>query len=107
VAHDFATGVMFHEAETVVGRNLWALAIFNMIAGYAASLALGFFVLRGRRIRGLIPHLIFIPVYWLFISAAAYRAVWQFATDPQKWEKTPHGISRFRPRRAAARRAAT
>lgn len=96
VVHDFATGAMFSEAETLVGRNLWALAIFNMIAGYAASLALGFFVLRGRKIRGLIPYLIFIPVYWLLISVAAYRAVWQFATDPQRWEKTEHGITRQR-----------
>ena len=27
----------------------------------------------------------------LLISAAAYRALWQFATAPFKWEKTEHG----------------
>jgi hypothetical protein len=35
------------------------------------------------------------PVYWLLISAAAYRAIWQFATARRfEWEKTEHGISR-------------
>lgn len=31
------------------------------------------------------------PLYWLLISAAAYRALWQYATAPFKWEKTEHG----------------
>jgi hypothetical protein len=39
------------------------------------------------------PHVIFIPVYWLFVSAAAYRAVWQLVRAPFYWEKTEHGVS--------------
>lgn len=31
------------------------------------------------------------PVYWLLVSAAAYRALWQLWHDPFRWEKTPHG----------------
>jgi Glycosyltransferases, probably involved in cell wall biogenesis len=30
------------------------------------------------------------PVYWLLISVAAYRALWQLLRDPFSWEKTPH-----------------
>ena len=30
------------------------------------------------------------PLYWILISAAAYRAVWQLLRDPFRWEKTPH-----------------
>jgi hypothetical protein len=33
------------------------------------------------------------PFYWLLISAAAYRALWQFVTAPFKWEKTEHELS--------------
>ena len=33
------------------------------------------------------------PLYWLLISGAAYRAIWQFMTDRFGWEKTEHGVS--------------
>ena len=34
------------------------------------------------------------PLYWLLISVAAYRAVWQLLREPFLWEKTPHGAAR-------------
>ena len=34
------------------------------------------------------------PLYWLLISAACYRAIWQFATARFTWEKTEHGLAR-------------
>jgi hypothetical protein len=37
------------------------------------------------------------PLYWLLISAAAYRALWQFMTARFVWEKTEHGLARARP----------
>jgi hypothetical protein len=33
------------------------------------------------------------PVYWLLLSAAAYKAAWQLVTRPHYWEKTQHGLS--------------
>ena len=33
------------------------------------------------------------PIYWLLISAAAYRALWQFVTARFEWEKTEHGLA--------------
>ena len=33
------------------------------------------------------------PVYWLLISAAGYRALVQLFTRPHHWEKTEHGHS--------------
>ncbi|MEZ5839103.1 MAG: hypothetical protein R3D02_01285 [Hyphomicrobiales bacterium] len=35
-------------------------------------------------------RLVTLPAYWLLISAAAYRAVYQLWRDPFLWEKTPH-----------------
>jgi cellulose synthase/poly-beta-1,6-N-acetylglucosamine synthase-like glycosyltransferase len=32
--------------------------------------------------------------YWLLISAAAYRGLWQLIVKPFFWEKTTHGITR-------------
>jgi cellulose synthase/poly-beta-1,6-N-acetylglucosamine synthase-like glycosyltransferase len=36
------------------------------------------------------------PLYWLLISAATYRALWQLLRDPFRWEKTPHGVAGHR-----------
>jgi hypothetical protein len=30
------------------------------------------------------------PIYWLGISFAAYRALWQLVFAPYYWEKTEH-----------------
>lgn len=47
--------------------------------------------LRGRRKLG--PWSLLFPFYWLLMSVATWRGVFQFFSDPFKWEKTPHGIS--------------
>jgi hypothetical protein len=33
-------------------------------------------------------------LYWVLISIAAYRGLWQLVTKPFYWEKTPHGQGR-------------
>ncbi len=33
------------------------------------------------------------PIYWLFTSMAAYKALWQIVIRPYYWEKTDHVIS--------------
>ena len=47
---------------------------------------------RGRRRLAL--SALFMPVIWLLMSAAAYRALWQLVRDPYLWEKTEHGVDR-------------
>jgi hypothetical protein len=32
--------------------------------------------------------------YWVLMSIAAYRGLWQLIHDPFYWEKTQHGVSR-------------
>ena len=34
--------------------------------------------------------MLFTPVYWMMMSIAAWRAVWQLWRKPHLWEKTPH-----------------
>ncbi len=34
--------------------------------------------------------LLSLPIYWIFLSRAAWRAVWQLIFKPHLWEKTPH-----------------
>lgn len=72
-------------------NGLVALCGFNLIVGYGAGIALAVLALRRRGISGLAPSTMWIPFYWLAISFAAYRAVWDFIRRPYYWEKTPHG----------------
>ncbi len=36
---------------------------------------------------------VFIPIYWLLHSYAAWRAAAQVVWAPHLWEKTPHGLT--------------
>ncbi|MBT3070824.1 glycosyltransferase [Rhodomicrobium sp. Az07] len=73
---------------------LWIAAV-NFVGGYAANIALSAFAVAETRHRHLMAHVLFIPIYWLFVSAAAYRALWQLFRAPFHWEKTEHGVSRI------------
>jgi glycosyltransferase XagB len=43
--------------------------------------------------KALLPHGLGIMLYWVLISAAAYRGLWQLIFRPFYWEKTPHGLA--------------
>jgi glycosyltransferase XagB len=36
------------------------------------------------------PHVLAMPIYWLLVSWAAWRAIAQLAAAPHYWEKTEH-----------------
>ena len=93
LAYDAIQGTLFQRGAGLNEDIVLGIALLNFIGGYAVNLTLGALSLRGTRHNGLWPHVIFIPVYWLFVSAAAYRAVWQLVRAPFYWEKTEHGVS--------------
>jgi len=93
LAYDGGFGGLFHGAESLLGLQFWGIATFNLVAGYGAAIVLGVVSLRARGVAGLLPQILLIPVYWLCISVAAYRALYQLIADPFYWEKTQHGIS--------------
>ena len=63
----------------------------NLVLGYAVSMALSWIALARRGAKGLYLQVFAIPVYWLCIGAAAYRALMQVVSRPFHWEKTLHG----------------
>jgi cellulose synthase/poly-beta-1,6-N-acetylglucosamine synthase-like glycosyltransferase len=65
-----------------------------LIAGYAISAALGLIGLARRRMLNCAWALLLMPVYWLLLSLAAWRALFQLLRDPYRWEKTEHGLAR-------------
>jgi cellulose synthase/poly-beta-1,6-N-acetylglucosamine synthase-like glycosyltransferase len=62
--------------------------------GYAASIVLALTGLRRRRLLHEARVLLLMPLYWLMLSAAAWRALYQLLRDPHRWEKTEHGLAR-------------
>ena len=90
-------------ATVGVGQQVVLLVSGTLVVlGYFGSLLLSLSaILRARAFR-LIPYLLLTPLYWLLISFAGYRALFQFIADPHAWEKTEHGLSgAMRPRRPA------
>ncbi len=66
----------------------------TFLGGYASTIAID---LIGLRRRGLLRHawvLVLTPLYWFLLSLAAWRALFQLLHDPQRWEKTEHGLAR-------------
>ena len=89
-AADAASGGLLAAPDTLVGRGIWWLGVFNLAAGYLTGAALGVMAVRRRGRLDMARHVVLMPVYWLLISIAAYRALWQLAVAPHLWEKTEH-----------------
>ncbi len=64
--------------------------IINIVLGYAAFMVLSWRALPVSGLTRLRRKLIAVPLYWLLISWASWRAVWHLCTRPFEWEKTPH-----------------
>jgi len=89
-ALDLWSGQGFMSATASSGSLLWWVAVFNLVAGYGAGVALGVAAVSSRGWGRLALSSGFMPIYWLFISFAAYRGLWQLLRAPFYWEKTAH-----------------
>ncbi len=74
-----------------------AVDTINVGCGYLAFILLGWRNLAPGEKRGLWKIVLFTPVYWMMMSVAAWRAVWQLWRKPHLWEKTPHKPLRATP----------
>jgi glycosyltransferase involved in cell wall biosynthesis len=87
---DAAHGLFPVVPQTVSGQALWWVGLFNLVTGYATGVALGSVAVAACGRRRLAAHTALMPLYWLLISFAAYRAVGQLMAAPHLWEKTEH-----------------
>jgi glycosyltransferase involved in cell wall biosynthesis len=92
LAWQAAAGRLLAPAQTPLEAALWTAAWINLAAGYLASIAVGAASALRRGQPGLALSALLMPLCWLLVSAAAYRALYQLATDPYRWEKTEHGL---------------
>jgi glycosyltransferase involved in cell wall biosynthesis len=66
----------------------------TLATGYAASGMLALLGLKRRHLLGSAWVLLAMPAHWLLLSLAAWRALYQLARDPYRWEKTEHGLAK-------------
>jgi cellulose synthase/poly-beta-1,6-N-acetylglucosamine synthase-like glycosyltransferase len=71
------------------------LNMFVFFLGYGISIAAGWRAIRLKKIDGWWRELATLPVYWLMMTLAAWKATWQFIVAPFHWNKTEHGLSAF------------
>jgi cellulose synthase/poly-beta-1,6-N-acetylglucosamine synthase-like glycosyltransferase len=103
----FLAGVLYEFAMPGLSDPETNLAI--PVGLHAATLVAGFFASafvswRGLSQRGLTATswvLALMPLHWLLLSVAAWRALYQLLRDPYYWEKTEHGLAHTSRRHAA------
>jgi cellulose synthase/poly-beta-1,6-N-acetylglucosamine synthase-like glycosyltransferase len=80
-------------ANTVM-ENAAPIFATSLLSGYASTIVLDMIGLRRRGLLGNAWVLILTPLHWMLLSLAAWRALFQLTFDPQRWEKTEHGLAR-------------
>ncbi|MEP9370637.1 glycosyltransferase family 2 protein [Mesorhizobium sp. KR1-2] len=66
------------------------LDMVNIAGSYLSFLVLGCRTLKVSERTGVCKVVLFMPVYWMMISLAAWRSLWQLWLRPHHWEKTAH-----------------
>ena len=99
LVHSLFAGALVWELATawLDGAAVPGLLGFHaatLLAGYLISAALGLIGLARRRLLNCAWALLLMPLYWLLLSLAAWRALFQLVRDPYRWEKTEHGLAR-------------
>jgi len=80
--------------DPVFPQFLLFISLFNLLAGNGAFTYLSMLAPIRRGWLDLIPYSLTVFGYWVLISIAAYKGLWQLIYDPFYWEKTQHGVSR-------------
>lgn len=75
------------------GLTPMAAAFGGLLIGNAVAIARAALSPLRRGWWGLAGWGLLVPLYWVMLSLAAYRAVYGFLVKPFEWEKTTHGVT--------------
>jgi cellulose synthase/poly-beta-1,6-N-acetylglucosamine synthase-like glycosyltransferase len=92
--------------DAVFPEPLLFLSLFNLLAGNGALMFLNMLAPIRRGWLDLIPYSLTAFGYWVMLSIASYRGLWQLLRNPFYWEKTHHGVSQHVVRELAEAREA-
>ncbi len=73
-------------------------SVFNLVGGYTTYGLLALAVLKATGHGKHAIALLSLPFYWILLSFAGWRALYQLFVTPHHWEKTPHGFAFLRSR---------
>lgn len=88
------SGLLLADKANTFDQIFAGLYFMTLVTGYLFSALLGLVGLRRRGLLRSAPYLLLLPIYWLLLSFAAWRAVFQIMRAPYRWEKTEHGLAR-------------
>ena len=71
---------------------LYPIAVGHLVVGVATPMLAAALAAVRRRRAWLALSVIWMPIYWLLISLAGYRALVELFVRPFHWEKTRHGL---------------
>ncbi len=78
---------------TLLQCLLLAIDLANIFGSYIVFLVLGASAMIDHELRQVGKKWLFIPAYWIMVSYAAWRAVFELRSNPFFWQKTPHNRS--------------
>lgn len=84
------TGIL----DAVFPGILLYLALFNLLIGNSGFIYLSIIAPVKRGLYGLVPYGFTVFYYWVLLSIAGYKGLWQLIHKPFFWEKTQHGLSK-------------
>ncbi|UPW10222.1 glycosyltransferase [Gordonia terrae] len=72
---------------------IYYLALISMLLGNGAAIYMNLIAIREDDRSELLLSALLIPAYWVMMSVAAIKGMWQILVNPSYWEKTFHGLS--------------
>jgi hypothetical protein len=103
LAHPFLIAIAIYEwvrlidgTRDPITLTIAGVCVFNLVGGYSTWIFFAKAILAKQGVNASWPLLISLPIYWLLISLAGWRALVQLVVSPHRWEKTPHGLAKRR-----------
>ncbi|MCK0439353.1 glycosyltransferase [Gordonia alkaliphila] len=72
---------------------VYYLALISLVIGNSAMIYMNIVAIREERRPELFWSALIVPFYWVLMSIAAIKGMWQLITSPSYWEKTVHGLT--------------
>ncbi|WP_340689795.1 glycosyltransferase family 2 protein [Hydrogenobacter thermophilus] len=73
------------------------ISLFNLLFGNFIGIYLNMLAVFKRKYYELMPYAFLNPIYWILHSIASYKALYELFTKPFYWQKTQHGITKYKP----------
>ena len=95
LAWHIASGWLWAGKSSAGELLVTGLHAVTLVSGYTISGTLALIGLARRRMMSCARALLLMPLYWVLLSVAAWRALFHLILEPYAWEKTDHNLARI------------